>query len=252
MRLNPKVFQLAEGYEPVDTQEFDGRLVQIYYLDDFDSVYNQNVPKGKFAVWTSVDGTNYRLFVEKGFYSEVKELYSQPINKIWLDFWDQCDDITKKYNFRILIPLVLVCLAVYIILTIIPNIESWAIYAQVAIFVVFIVGLLLLNKVTKNKINECNKASVNLIKEELTPDGFDNVLEKQKNYIDSFFAEKQREIDEELAKEEATQNEEVALENKEVYVDDEIEENNVKVEQLENNEEDISKEKESDEENKGE
>lgn len=252
MRLNPKVFQLAEGYEPVDTQEFDGRLVQIYYLDDFDSVYNQNVPKGKFAVWTSVDGTNYRLFIEKGFYSEVKELYSQPINKIWLDFWDQCDDITKKYNFRILIPLVLVCLAVYIILTIIPNIESWAMYAQVAIFVVFIVGLLLLNKVTKNKINECNKASVNLIKEELTPDGFDNVLEKQKNYIDSFFAEKQREIDEELAKEEATQNEEVALENKEVYVDDETEENNVKVEQLENNEEDISKEKESDEENKGE
>lgn len=253
MRLNPKVYQLAEGYEPIETQEFDGRLVQIYYLDDFDSVYNQNVPKGKFAVWTSVDGTNYRLFIEKGFYSEVKELYSQPINKIWLDFWDQCDDVTKKFNFRILMPLALVCLAIYIILTIIPGIESWAMYVQIGIFVVFIVGLLLLNKVTKNKINECNKASVNLIKEELTPDGFDNVLEKQKNYIDSFFAEKQREIDEEMAREEAAKKEENIEENKEVYVDD-VTDLQTEQTNLVENVDDVKEESQDkvDEENKGE
>lgn len=221
MRLNPKVYQLAEGYEPVETQEFDGRIVQVYYLDDFDAIYNQNVPKGKFVVWTSANGTDYRLFIEKGFYHEVHELYTQPINKIWLDFWDQCDDVTKKYNFRILIPLAIVCLAIYIILNFIPGIESWSIYAQLAIFIVFIGGMLVLNKLTKNKIAEYNKASVNLIKEELTPEGFDAIIEKQKEYIDRFFDEKQKEIDAELAAEEEKEKAEATEENKVAYVDEE-------------------------------
>ena len=150
-------------------------------------------------------------------------------------------------------PLALVCLAIYIILTIIPGIESWAMYVQIGIFVVFIVGLLLLNKFTKNKINEYNKASVNLIKEELTPEGFDNVLEKQKNYIDSFFAEKQREIDEEMAREEAAKKEENIEENKEVYVDD-VTDLQTEQTNLVENVDDVKEESQDkvDEENKGE
>lgn len=224
MRINPKIYALAEGYEPFERQEFDGRLVELFELDDFPQVYEQNVPKGKFVVWSSADGTNYRLFIEKGFYNEVKELYSQPINKIWLDFWDRCDDTTKKYNYRVMIPLAIVCLCIYLILSFIPGISSWAIYPQIGVFVLFIIGMFVIQKVTKNKMNQFNHESVDLIKQELTVEGFERVIQKQKDYTDRFFEEKQREIDEEIAREEAADKGEVA------YIDEDKEETNSEVE----------------------
>ena len=196
MRLNPKAYKLADGYTPIETQEFDGRIVEIYNMDDFDMLYNQNVPKGKFVLWTSENGKDYRLFIEKGFHNEVKELYTAQINKIWLDFWDQCDDVSKKFNFRILLPLCLVCIVLYIIISLINAIASFAIYLKIGILAIFIIGMIVLNRLTKNKIADLNKSSVALIKESLTEEGFENVLERQRTYIDDFFEAKQKEINE--------------------------------------------------------
>lgn len=228
MRLNAKAYQLAEGYEPFETQEFDGRIVELYYLDDFDPLYNQNVTKGKFVVWTSMDGTNYRLFIEKGFYEHVKELYSQPINKIWLDFWDRCDDVTKKFNYRILVPLAVLCLACYLIIALLFGTANWSIYAELGVFLVFIIGMLFLNKFTKNKMNTFNKESVDLIKQTLTPEGFEDVLNRQREYIDTFFDKKQAEIDAEIAAEDAKDHGEDKYvdedETEETTVEDKIEE----------------------------
>lgn len=215
MRLNPNIYKLAEGYEPIEVQEFDGRIVEVYHMDDFPSIYDQNTSRGKFVVWASANGKDYRLFIEKGFHEAVSELYTEPINKIWLDFWDKCDDTTKKFNFKILLPIALVCIAAFFIVSFIPGTESWSTYAELAILVVFVIGMLFLNKFTKKKLNDLNKESVDLIKGVLTVDGFNDVLERQKNYIDSFFDRKQAEIDAELAREEA------ADKGEDKYVDEE-------------------------------
>ena len=224
-----------------ETQEFDGRIVEIYNMDDFDMLYNQNVPKGKFVLWTSENGKDYRLFIEKGFHNEVKELYTAQINKIWLDFWDQCDDVSKKFNFRILLPLCLVCIVLYIIISLINAIASFAIYLQIGILAIFIIGMIVLNRLTKNKIADLNKSSVALIKESLTEEGFENVLERQRTYIDGFFEAKQKEIDEELAKEDNAEKDE-----NEVYVDDDVVNENV-LDEPKNNDADETKEDESEE-----
>lgn len=206
MRLNPKIFALADGIEPVATQEFDNRLIEIYYMNDFEDVFSQNAPKGKFALWTSADGFNYRLFIEKGYYENLGELYTDKVNKIWLDFWDKCDDTTKKYNFRIMLPLAAVCLILFFVISNIDALASVAAYIQFGVLAVFIVGMLFMNKFVKNKLAFLNNESVKGIKDEVGEKHFEELLEEQKKYIDDFFEAQAKLAEEEEAKEENSDN----------------------------------------------
>ena len=72
--------------QPFEVQEFDGRKIELFYMNDYDIILADQINKGKFAVWSSNDGFNYRLYLEKGLYEKVKELYTPEINKIWVDF----------------------------------------------------------------------------------------------------------------------------------------------------------------------
>ena len=67
-------------------------------MNDYDAILADQINKGKFTVWSSNDGFNYRLFLEKGCYETVKELYTAQINKIWVDFWDKTEKISNKFD----------------------------------------------------------------------------------------------------------------------------------------------------------
>ena len=77
-------------------------------MNEFQALMDEFINKGKFAVWSSVDGVNYHLYIEEGYYNELKQLYTQPINKIWVDFWDTCVAITKKSNTHYIVPLTII------------------------------------------------------------------------------------------------------------------------------------------------
>lgn len=49
MKLNERVFEKLSG-EPVEVQEFDGRRVEIFYLDDYPDVLNEFINKAKEAM----------------------------------------------------------------------------------------------------------------------------------------------------------------------------------------------------------
>ncbi len=213
MRLNAKIFSIADGIEAVEKQEFDNRLVEVYYINDFPALFNQYLPKGRFAVWASIDGFNYRLFVEKGYYEKLGELYSDRVNKIWLDFWDKCDDVTKKYNYRIMLPTAIVCIVCFFLVTLIP-LGSAQIWVQLGLLAVFIVVMMLLNKKVKEKINQINSDSVDEIKAMVGgASRFEELLKLQNDYIDAFIEKQAKLAEEEAEKEEAA--EKALEENKE-------------------------------------
>lgn len=185
MRINPKVFAIANESEPVDVQEFDGRKVELFMMDDYPQVKEEFLNKGKFAVWSSVDGVNYRVFIESGYYNELKPLYAQPINKIWVDFWDTCEGISRKMTRYFIIPITLLAIGGCIGFNFLPK---GSIYAMIAVVVVAFGALMFCNRYSRKKIYDANAASVELIKKSLGgAKEFDEILDRQKNYMDQYY-----------------------------------------------------------------
>lgn len=187
MRINPKLFSIAAEVTPVDVQEFDGRKVEIYEMDEFPKVKEEFINKGKFAVWSSEDGVNYRVFIEKGYYQELKLLYRQDINKIWVDFWDTCEGISKRASRRIILPTTIVALIALIGSSFIPGDNNASLWVMIAVVAVAFFVMIFCNKLSRKKIYDANVNSVEQIKKSLGAKTFDELLEKQKEYMDKYY-----------------------------------------------------------------
>lgn len=200
MRINPKLFAVANDVTPIETQEFDGRKVELFYMDDFDGVKEEFINKGQFATWASEDGVNYRLFIEKGYYEAVGELYAQPVNKIWVEFWDKTDVISKKFTRYVMIPIMIVSILVCIGSMWMGNVGQ---YVAIAILVVAFIAMLFCNSRTKKAIVKENISSRDLIIQHLGQERFDKLLDKQKEYMDEYYQKLYPEDEEENIEEEA-------------------------------------------------
>lgn len=235
MKLNERVFEVLNG-EPVEVQNLDGHEVKIYILDDYPDVLNEFVNKGKFAVWSCVDGTNYKLAIEKGYYDELRELYSDKVNDTWLKFWDECEKISSTFSKKIVLPATAVIIVIFVVLMALSNKMPGKLgtYLSLGLAIVYVLVILILRKLTTNKINIANQNALAVIKKNLGEAHFNDLLERQRNYIDAYY-------DTLSAKEEAeaSANEENVNELKETEETTEAEK-----EESNNNEETEVKEKE--------
>ncbi len=187
MRINPKLFTIAETTDAIEVQEFDGRKIEIFHMDDYPKVKEEFINKGKFAVWSSVDGVNYRVFIEKGYHQELSALYTKAVNKIWVDFWDTCEVVSRKTSYRIILPVTIVAVAACIGLSFIPN-QQASFFAMLGIVVVAFVVMLFFNRLTKKRIYDANVKSVEEIKKCVGGSkNFDALIEAQKNYMDAYY-----------------------------------------------------------------
>lgn len=235
MKLNERVFEVLNG-EPVEVQNLDGHEVKIYILDDYPDVLNEFVNKGKFAVWSCVDGTNYKLAIEKGYYDELRELYSDKVNDTWLKFWDECEKISSTFSKKIVLPATAVIIVSFVVLMALSNKMPGKLgtYLTLGLAIFYVLVILILRKLTTNKINIANQNALAVIKKNLGEAHFNDLLERQRNYIDAYY-------DTLSAKEEAeaSANEENVNELKETEETTEAEK-----EESNNNEETEVKEKE--------
>lgn len=235
MKLNERVFEVLNG-EPVEVQNLDGHEVKIYILDDYPDVLNEFVNKGKFAVWSCVDGTNYKLAIEKGYYDELHELYSDKVNDTWLKFWDECEKISSTFSKKIVLPATAVIIVIFVVLMALSNKMPGKLgtYLTLGLAIFYVLVILILRKLTTNKINIANQNALAVIKKNLGEAHFNDLLERQRNYIDAYY-------DTLSAKEEAeaSANEENVNELKETEETTEAEK-----EESNNNEETEVKEKE--------
>lgn len=236
MKLNERVFEVLNG-EPVEVQNLDGHAVKIYILDDYPDVLNEFVNKGKFAVWSCVDGTNYKLAIEKGYYDELRELYSDKVNDTWLKFWDECEKISSTFSKKIVLPATAVIIVIFVVLMALSNKMPGKLgtYLTLGLAIFYVLVILILRKLTTNKINIANQNALAVIKKNLGEAHFNDLLERQRNYIDAYYdtlsakeeAEasaneenvnelKETEETTEAEKEESNNNEEAEVEEKEV------------------------------------
>lgn len=236
MKLNERVFEVLNG-EPVEVQNLDGHEVKIYILDDYPDVLNEFVNKGKFAVWSCVDGTNYKLAIEKGYYDELRELYSDKVNDTWLKFWDECEKISSTFSKKIVLPATAVIIVIFVVLMALSNKMPGKLgtYLTLGLAISYVLVILILRKLTTNKINIANQNALAAIKKNLGEAHFNDLLERQRNYIDAYYdtlsakeeAEasaneenvnelKETEETTEAEKEESNNNEEAEVKEKEV------------------------------------
>lgn len=188
MKLNERVFEVLSE-EPVEVQNLDGHEVKIYILDDYPDVLNEFVNKGKFAVWSCVDGTNYKLAIEKGYYDELRELYSDKVNDTWLKFWDECEKISSTFSKKIVLPATAVIIVIFVVLMAISNKMPGKLgtYLTLGLAIVYVLVILILRKLTTNKINIANQNALAVIKKNLGEAHFNDLLERQRNYIDAYY-----------------------------------------------------------------
>lgn len=184
MRINPKIYRAIDSAEPFETQEFDGRKIELYFMNGFDGIQEEFIGKGQFAVWTSDDGFNYRMLIEEGYYNVVGELYSQDINKIWVEFWDKTDAISKKFTRFFMIPMMIIVVAVVIICNFLGNIGS---YISIGVLIASFIAMLFINTRTKKAIMQENVNSRKMIVEKIGQEHFDKLLEAQKEYMDEYY-----------------------------------------------------------------
>lgn len=189
MRINPKLYVMADGKEPTDVQEFDGRKIEVFTMDSIEGLKEEYVnQKGQFAVWTSVDGTNYRLFIENGYYEEVKELYSLPVNQTWVEFWDATDKISKKFSRFFIYPLMIIALVLCVLSFVLSKqLQSWGQYAIIGVLVLLFIAMIVANSLTKKKIAQENASSRNKIITHFGEAEFNALIDKQKAYMDDYF-----------------------------------------------------------------
>lgn len=224
MKINTKLFAVADEIEPVEVQEFDGRKIEIYSMDQFEGIKEEFVmKKGQFAVWSSIDGFNYRLFLEPGYHERVKELYCPKVNQTWVNFYDTTDAISKKFSNYFVYPLmgvaVIACVLSIFLSKYMPSFVSWIIIGVLG--VLFIAMIFVNMKIKKVVLNENTKARQAII-DYLGGNKFDELIEAQKSYMDEYYenlypTEENAEV--ESQNEENNQVEEVKEETSEVKED---------------------------------
>ena len=187
MKVNVKLYNVVTDQQPLEVQNIDDRVVEIYSMDDFEKVKTEFIRQGRFAVWSSVDGKNYRIFIESGYYNEFKELYSTPINKIWVDFWDACEKISRTSTFKITLPVTGVALAGCLLVPYLLKGELGS-YISIGLVIVAFIVMMFSNSIAKRKIQEQNVKSVDLIKKELGEKRFEQLIEGRKDYTDKYYA----------------------------------------------------------------
>lgn len=189
MKILPKEYAKAQG-EPFRVEDYRGAKLEFFYLDDR-ADYGKFAQRGRFSVWTS-NGVDYRLFVDKGYYEAVEDLYGNEVNTIWLDFTNNIYGAHKKMSKLFMLVQLGIFAFVFALLMILPGLlpaiaDTIFLVGMVVMFIGIMVSSQIQQKKLKALVAEENQKASELIKESLGEEHFKNILEKQEKYYENYF-----------------------------------------------------------------
>lgn len=204
MKMLPKDYAKAVG-TPFRVEKYNDATLEMYYLNDR-SDFHKFASRGRFSVWTS-DGVNYRLFVEKGYYESVTDLYTNEVNTIWLDFtntiYAQQRKMSRMYMMVSMIVLLIVLGASIGLQQIISDqADNVFLAAMVVLFIGLFVSSNRQQKKLRTLVSDENKKATQLIKDTLGETRFQGILEGQEKYYEAYYKS-----DDEVTEEEASEEE---------------------------------------------
>lgn len=221
MKLNQRMYKNILT-EPFMVQEIRGKQVSFHYLNET-SFYNQSIMQGRFATWTS-DGKDFKILVEKGYYEESKEFYSEEINGVWIDFFAKAGNENKRLLKVLFLPVVLAFIVALLVFMFVPPLKPFLTHVAI----IGMVGLLFLNffqsSTLKKKYEVFTNETHAAIHDILGDDGVEELIKKQEAYREKFYDDLQKEYEteeEKLAREEAEK--EIAVEETELLSEEIVE-----------------------------
>lgn len=204
MKLNQKIYKNLTG-EPFLEQDIEGQKVSFYDMNET-SYLTQYAGRGKFAIWTTNGGDDYKVLIEKSYYEALQPFYEYNVNKIWLDFLTSASGISRKINFWFLVP----TLSLYVIVALLATIFLPEIVLQVllGLIVVVFASNIVQTRLTSKKIKEANFKAQEQIRESLGAAEFDALIQAQEEHYKTYFKFEEQE--------EASDEETIELEAKEI------------------------------------
>lgn len=189
MKMLPKDYAKAVG-TPFRTEKYKDAILEMYYLNDRPD-FHKFAGRGRFSIWTS-DGVNYRLFVEKGYYEAVTDLYDNEVNEIWLDFTNSIyaaqRKMSRKYMMVSMIVLLVVLGASMLLQQFLPEqADNVFLAAMVVLFIGLFVSSNRQQKKLRALVGEENKKATQLIKDTLGEAKFQGILDGQEKYYETYF-----------------------------------------------------------------
>lgn len=183
MKLNPRVFKNLNT-EPFLEQDIDGQKVSFYDMNETQYL-TQYAGRGKFAIWTSNGGDEYKVLIEKSYYEALEPFYSYDVNKIWLNFLTSASQITRKMSMWFLIPTMLIYLAIVAVATI--YFPDQIIAVLLGLIVVIFGSNIIQTRLTSNRVKEANINAQNQIRETLGNEVFDGLVQAQEDHYKAYF-----------------------------------------------------------------
>ena len=193
MKYNEKQFFQSQT-EPFETQEMaNGSKIELHYMNE-EPFFMDNINKSRFLAWSSADGKNYKLFVEKGLYDITSELYTKDVNEIWMNFWEKIDSMRKKYIFFVMLPLLAVFITAFILISIfVPN-TMWIL---IVALVVLLIGSLFASSMLSRKMQIANINAATEVRDKVGVERFQQIVKDQEAYIEKFYQDLQAKYEEE-------------------------------------------------------
>ena len=222
MKYNVKQFDQSVT-EPFEIQEMNnGSKIELHYMDG-EPFYMENINKSRFSAWSSADGVNYKLFIDKGLYEKTSELYTKDVNEIWMNFWAKVDNMRKKYILCVMLPMLAIFLAAFILISILAPNTMWLLI--VALVVVLFASMFASSMLTR-KMQIANINAASEVRDKVGIDRFKEIVKEQDEYIEKFYQDLQAKYEEEdrLAEEAENLDEIEAIQNGKKVTDEDIEE----------------------------